>query len=309
MPRFELDFTIYMNNTNPFLAAFLLQLNLLKIKPILICPLNRKDLYINQLKGKTGIYCLFNTENGNFYIGSSTNLARRIADYLGKSKLAAMVLKNMNIAKALLKYGTSPFILIVIEFTPIDLLAIRETFFITVLKPVYNVLKEAYSSIGNTHSFETLIKLMSVNSLSPLYIYNSFKTLLVVFPSVKTLADLIQANSVAITNCIADGSLFRGEWYFSRTPFLNTDVPLIPNFATVLSDHLANKHTLLEDMIKNIKIKKVIFLYDENKKLLKIYDGVMKARDDLNMCHTTIKRFALTNKPFRGYIFSYHRLL
>jgi len=75
MPRFELDFTIYQNNTNPFLAAFLLQLKFLKIKPILICPFNRRDLYFKEIKGKSGIYCLFNTENGNFYIGSSTNLA------------------------------------------------------------------------------------------------------------------------------------------------------------------------------------------------------------------------------------------
>ena len=195
----------------------------------------------------------------------------------------------MRIAKALLKYGTSPFILIIIEFTPIDLLAVRETFFITVLNPIYNILKEAYSSAGFTHSFETLIKLMSVNSLSPLYIYDSFKTLLVVFPSVKTLADLIQANSVAITNCIADSSLFRGGWYFSRTPLKKTDVPLIPNFATVISDHQANKHTLLSDMIKNIKIQRVVFLYDENKVLLNIFDGVVQAKKALNISHDTIK--------------------
>ena len=61
-------------------------------------------------------------------------------------------------------------------------------------------------------------------------------------------------------------------------------------------------------MIDNIKIQKVVFLYDENKVLLKIYDGVMIARKDLNMSHTTIKKFALTNQPYKGYIFSYHRL-
>jgi hypothetical protein len=227
---------------------------------------------------------------------------------MSQSSIAAMILKNMRIAKALLKYGTSPFILIVIEFTPIDLLAVRETFFITVLNPIYNILKEAYSSAGFTHSFETLIKLMSVNSLSPLYIYDSFKTLLVVFPSVKTLADLIQANSVAITNCIADSSLFRGGWYFSRTPLKKKDVPLIPNFATVISDHQANKHTFLSDMIKNIKIQRVVFLYDENKVLLNIFDGVVQAKKALNISHDTIKKYALSNKPFKGYIFSYHRL-
>ena len=58
---------------------------------------------------------------------------------------------------------------------------------------------------------ETKIRLIEANSAYPIYIYNSFKELLVIFPSVKTLAKLIKSNHSTLVNVVKNNTLFRGE--------------------------------------------------------------------------------------------------
>lgn len=71
------------------------------------------------------------------------------------------------------------------------------------------------------------LKMIEANSKYPVYVYNSFKKLLVIYPSVKTLASLIKSNHATIVNIIQNGTLFRGEWYFSSVPFNLSDTPSI----------------------------------------------------------------------------------
>ena len=74
---------------------------------------------------------------------------------------------------------------------------------------------------------ETKLRMIEANSAYSVYIYNSFKELLVIYPSVKTLAKLIKSNHSTIVNYIKNKTLFRGEWYFSNLPFNLTDTPAI----------------------------------------------------------------------------------
>jgi group I intron endonuclease len=149
-------------------------------------------------------------------------------------------------------------------------LSIRETFYIALIIPYYNVLKQGYSSVGykhteetksllselaknkihsdktksliakalvgennpfynRNHSTETKIRMIEANSAYPVYVYNSFKELLVVYPSVNTLANLIKSNHPTLVNVIKEGTLFRGEWYLSNIPFNINDIPSITN--------------------------------------------------------------------------------
>ena len=55
------------------------------------------------------------------------------------------------------------------------------------------------------------LRMIEANSAYTVYIYNSFKKLLVIFPSVKTLAKLINSNHSTIISYIKDKILFRGE--------------------------------------------------------------------------------------------------
>lgn len=57
---------------------------------------------------------------------------------------------------ALLKYGHENFTLEILECCPISELLEREQYYLDFLKPDYNVLEFAYSSLGYRHSAETI---------------------------------------------------------------------------------------------------------------------------------------------------------
>src|ERR1700722_14274858 len=107
---------------------------------------------IKDHKNKAGIYCLVNLINGHTYIGSSINIQVRMRNYLNNIFLNNKKNINMPIVKALLKYGQNNFALLIVEYVEVKKLAIRETHFISKLLPYYNVLKQAYSSVGYKHT-------------------------------------------------------------------------------------------------------------------------------------------------------------
>jgi hypothetical protein len=53
--------------------------------------------------------------------------------------------------------------------------------------------------------------MIEANSAYSVYVYNSFKVLLVIFPSVLTLAKLIKSNHSTLVDFINKKTLFRGE--------------------------------------------------------------------------------------------------
>lgn len=97
--------------------------------------------------------------NGNTYVGSSVNLGRRFRSYFDFNYIADTK-RNMPIHKALLKYGYSNFTLEILEYCDSKSAVIsREQYYIDVLKPEYNILKVAGSTLGFKHSEATLAKL------------------------------------------------------------------------------------------------------------------------------------------------------
>ena len=83
---------------------------------------------------------------------------------------------------------------------------------------------------NKSHSVETKVRMIEAKSAYPVYIYNSFKELLVIFPSVSSLAKLIKSNHSTIVRYMKKEILFRGEWYFTNIPYNITDTPLISNW-------------------------------------------------------------------------------
>ena len=159
---------------------------------------------------------------------------------------------------------------------------------------------------GKKHSYETLDKIIEKKSLNKIYIYNSLKELLVIFPSVKTLAKKINSNSSTIIKAIREITLFRGEWYISYS--LLTEEKSDNNLtAKYLSYHSCED--LINEMIVNSSIKKALFLFDSDKKFIRKYSGIMEAEKDLGIRHEELKKDANLKKELNGYIFSYHRLV
>ena len=119
-----------------------------------------KLLIIRENKAKVGVYRFFNLTNGKSYVGSSSNLARRFREYLSIYYLELQLEKGRSsICTALLKHGYSSFQLEILEYCTPDKVIEREQYFIDLLKPEYNILTTAGSSLGHLHTDETKAKM------------------------------------------------------------------------------------------------------------------------------------------------------
>jgi group I intron endonuclease len=323
-----------------------IQDNIKTLRPVKVYNNLKEDraLILKDQKGKSGVYCLINKINGHTYVGSSINLASRMKNYLNNTFLKSRQNSNMPIVKALLKYGQSNFSVLILEYVEPENLTTRETLYITLVIPYYNVLKQGYSSLGykhteetkqllselaknrihsdktkalisralvgennpfynKNHSTESKIRMIEAKSAYPIYVYNSFKELLVIFPSVLTLAKLIKSNHSTLVGVIKEKLLFRGEWYISNLPFNLTDTPLI-------SDWLSKEcNKLVLDIYNKSHIRKAVFVYDVNKNFIGKYNGVKDAERAFNINHSIIKKYASIGGTYKGYIFSYERIL
>lgn len=155
---------------------------------------------------------------------------------------------------------------------------------------------------NKSHSIESKVRISEAKSAYPVYVYNSFKELLVIFPSAATLARLIKSNHLTIVNIIKEQTIFRGEWYFSNIPY---DI----DNTSKISDWTSKE---CKELILNINnasyIRKAVFVYDINKNFICKYEGVTKAQEALNINHSIIKKYAKLGGVYNGYLFSYERL-
>lgn len=117
---------------------------------------DRKEIS-SYLKGKSGVYLWLHKTNGKYYVGSSVNLRYRFYDYFSKSYFGKS--GNTIIANAISKYGLEVFEFVILEFTEKEETLSREQFFISTLKPEYNILQIAGCTLGFKPTAETRIKL------------------------------------------------------------------------------------------------------------------------------------------------------
>jgi group I intron endonuclease len=82
---------------------------------------------------------------------------------------------------------------------------------------------------NKSHSMESKVRMIEARSAYPVYVYNSLKELLVIFPSVLTLAKLVKSNHSTIVDVIKEQTIFRGELYFTNIPYNINDTPVITN--------------------------------------------------------------------------------
>jgi group I intron endonuclease len=85
---------------------------------------------------------------------------RRLYAYLNENDLISR--KYMLINRAILKYSHSNFSLEIIEYCKVEDLVEREDHYIDSLKPEYNILQKAGSSLGYKHSEEAKIKMSAL---------------------------------------------------------------------------------------------------------------------------------------------------
>lgn len=122
----------------------------------------QKLLILLDNKNKSGVYRWVDKINGKTYIGSSVNLSRRLSDYFNVNYL---IKGKSYIHNALLKRGYFNFSLEILEYCEKKSTILREQFYIDLMKPEYNILKQAGSSLGYRHTEETLAKMASFRAI------------------------------------------------------------------------------------------------------------------------------------------------
>lgn len=110
-------------------------------------------MILKENKGKFGVYRFINKENGKSYIGSAVNFSRRFNEHFRGDK------SNIILQKAFKKYGLHNFSLQILEYCDKSLLTEREQYYLSTLKPEYNLSPTADSSLGVKHSEETRKKM------------------------------------------------------------------------------------------------------------------------------------------------------
>lgn len=106
---------------------------------------------------KAGVYLWQNNVNGHCYVGSANDLWDRLRKYYYEHHLNLPRHKNLPILSALKKYGHDNFNLHIVEYVEQynkDKLLSREQYYLDELKPYYNILEKAGSSLGYTHTEE-----------------------------------------------------------------------------------------------------------------------------------------------------------
>jgi len=126
-------------------------------------------------KGESGVYRWINNINGKSYIGSSTKLNVRFLQYFNTNFLLYKTLvekRNSLIYNSILKNGYSNFTLEILEYCTADNCINKEQYFIDLLKPEYNLLPKAGSSLGYKHTEESLAK-MAASRLGKIHSYET----------------------------------------------------------------------------------------------------------------------------------------
>lgn len=117
-----------------------------------------KPKILRDNKNKSGIYRWVNKVNGKSYIGSSVNLSRRFRGYYSIRFLEKEIKKNKSaVYRSLIKHGYSNFSVEILEYCDPKNLIKREQYYLDKLKPEYNILRIAGSSLGFKHSADSLI--------------------------------------------------------------------------------------------------------------------------------------------------------
>nr|QRH18100.1 GIY endonuclease [Blastocladiella sp.] len=113
-----------------------------------------QSLLYNEVRGKSGVYLLYNFINGKFYIGSSVDLYNRMrAYYLVDSNRPSDCTRTID--KAIVKYGLENFGFLLLDVCEPSQILELEQLALDFFNPSYNILTVAGNSSGFKHSEAT----------------------------------------------------------------------------------------------------------------------------------------------------------
>lgn len=178
---------------------------------------------LNENKNKSGVYLWKNLINNEIYVGSSKNLSRRFTFYF--SILSLINYKNRShIISALLKYGYSNFSLEVLEYCKPEKNLIREQYYLDLLKPSYNILLKADSTLGRKHSLASIEKMRKAKKLNsntfagtaavskPVEITDTLTKKTTIYPSILSAEAALKAGGGSFNYCLKKEKLYKKRY-------------------------------------------------------------------------------------------------
>jgi len=278
-----------------------LNLNIMKSTPVSIIYnfLDDKDIILNEFNNQSGIYLIHNNVNGKQYIGSAMNLSKRLATYYFPSRLS----DSRYISNSILKYGHSNFSIVILyvlgntgSYSKTDIIN-KEQKYIDLYKPVLNINPIAGSSMGFKHSEESKKLISEFRKGKPLS-ESTKKRLSVLFSgelnpfwskthSTETLKKMSKSKKGELN------PMFNKEKSKEFIEHMNKDRKGINN---PMFGKTKSESTL-------VKLRKKVYIYDENKQFIKSYDSLGFAVKDLHIASETIKKYLDTNKLYKNKYF------
>lgn len=247
-----------------------------------------KNRIFKENKEKSFIYRWKNNLNDKDYLGSTFNAKSRLRTYFDKKSL---VLGNMPIYKALLKYGHSNFSFEILEYCKLEDLILREQFYLDHFDFDYNILEKADSSLGFKHSIEVIKNMKGRQNAkgfkhsADTIDYLRSKQLGMSHPasSLKKMRDSWSIRKLKIQNSLKNGE-------FEENNFSS------PNFTNVLeSRNGLNK----VDVKHKRKLGKKIFVTNVTNNITDSYVSLTEAASVLNVTRSTLRSYLDKNKLLR----------
>jgi len=263
---------------------------------------------------KSGIYRWVNKINGKSYIGSSTNLNKRLSDYYCIDRYRRIRTRGHSlISKAILKYKIFNFKLDILEYCNKDVLIAREQYYLDLLNPEYNILKLAGSTFGRKLSKEARNNLSIKNKGKGNPMYG------------KTHASETRFN-MSINNKGSNNPMY-GKYHTKETK-LKIKISLIKAIKTkgFIKPPMLGKHHRQETIKKisesNKLYKKynnmtfetklrlsltsiglIIKVYDNSNNLLREFPSIRKAAKHFNVSISFMRKYINNDNKYKGLTF------
>jgi len=152
-----------------------------------------KERIILENKDKAGVYQFINLLTGDSYVGSSTNLSRRLRQYYSYSFISSPARGKSIIFSSILRNGYSNFSLTILEYCEINDSMNREQFYIDVILPSMNILQIAGNSLGYKHTKESIAKISYIKKDSCFGSNNGFYSKQHTLENRKLLSEIAKA--------------------------------------------------------------------------------------------------------------------
>lgn len=272
------------------------------------------QLFLIKNKKKSGVYCIMNNLNNKIYVGSAVDLTERFYRYLNPNSLKRIISKGSGsyIYKALLKYGYANFSVNILEYSTKSEVLKLEQYYIDLLNPEYNILKNAGSSLGYKHSPETLAKLKVISKDSSYInklkltqsslrghttiLINKLDNSIQKYDSITEAAKSLKVDNATLRYYLKSGKLYKDTYLMLR---LINIPPLELEFSTL---DLEKPEEVKNEPVNSIKIKSSYVIKVQNlltNETITFY-SIRKAANSINKHHSYIAKCLIKKEFYRN---------